>query len=97
MTRPGEHDDFRHLSELQDLVAEAADADVAKLLGDLDGLSLNDWASRTIAAAENAGRGDIAAETRELLKRVDEAQAKLDAATLRRQDTAARARGHLGS
>ncbi len=95
MTRPEEPDEARHLRELHDLLAAGLAADVAKLGYDLEGLTLTDWASRTIAAAEDAGRPDIAAETRALVEEFSDAQAALDAATRRRQDSEARSRKNL--
>lgn len=94
MTRHDEPEEDRHLRELDALLAAAPALDVAKLDHDLEGLSLTDWARRTIAAAEKAGRPDVVAELRLLLQRTDDAQAELDAATKRRLDAESSARDY---
>jgi hypothetical protein len=93
MTEPDE------VRELRELVARmpdiAADADAATLGNDLERLTIDDWARRTIAAAHRANRPDVVDKVEEILQGLDAVDDRAAEETQRRRGAAAHARDVL--
>src|SRR4051812_48350722 len=87
-----ESDDVRELRELLARMPEiAARLDAEALKGDIEHLELQDWAARTVAAAEKTGRQDIADRVKAIIANLEAVRGRAATATQARREAQAEA------